>query len=142
MRMTGKTLIGLILLVTGLFILLDAIGIHVGQLFGLIFAGIMILFGIHWINHARSSFKKGLGAALLILGLLSLVGAAHLFFGVLLAVVAMYFGFKMLKNHSSTDGDSDRPVGSAALKGRLENAVTRIEDSFEQEWNRIMKNKS
>ncbi len=142
MKLTGKTLIGLILLITGLFILLDAIGIHVGQLFGLIFAGILILFGIRWINHAGSSFKRGMGAAMLILGLLSLVGAAHLFFGVLLAVIAIYFGFKMLKNRSTADDDSGHPSGSASLTGRIENAVTRMEDSFEQEWNRMMKNKS
>ncbi|MBO8171565.1 MAG: hypothetical protein H0Z33_06735 [Bacillaceae bacterium] len=137
MSWTGKTLIGLVMLIIGAAVFLNAVGIHAGNLIGLLIAIALIFYGFKLFKHSESSLKRGLGVVLLVFGALSLAGAAHLFFGILLAAVIIYFGWNMLKQEKA----DSTAYSTLTPAEKLDMTISRMEDSFEREWNRLMKDK-
>lgn len=129
MSVTGKTMVGLVLFVVGGTILLGVLGIHLGGLISLAIAGLIMIYGIKKIVTASSRGQKWFGAALLIFGILMLVGAVHLIFKVLIALVVVYFGYKLLK------GDHERP----AAEGGHHLKHADMDDDFDKEFERMMK---
>lgn len=117
MHLTGKAVIGGVFLLAGVSVLLQLIGIHIGSLIGMLFAGLLIVLGIRKIQRG----KKILGGGILLFGLLFLLGAAHLFFQILFAFLIIMLGFKWL-THS---------------KGKTHNHYPK-DDSFEEEWKNMM----
>ncbi|WP_078552634.1 LiaF transmembrane domain-containing protein [Bacillus alkalicellulosilyticus] len=132
MNVTGKIIFGAILLLIGGNILLSTLGIHLGGLLGVAFAGLLIWYGYSKMKTAETKGAKTFGTIILIFGILMLIGKAHMIVGMVIAGAIIYYGIKLVKretqqaaptNHSS---DEDLTVDFKA------------DDSFEHEWKRFI----
>jgi len=134
MKWMKKILIGFVMLAVGGMLLLSAIGLHAGWLIRLIVSLLIIVYGVKKIRRANTKLQKGWGIALFVFGILMLIGAAHLFIGIAIAVLLMYFGLKVMKNESKPH----REQAMGAWEGA---AATVQEDAFDVEWNKRMNKK-
>lgn len=135
MEWKGKSLIGLVLLIVGAVVLLEMLGIHVGNLIGLLFAILLIVYGAKKLSNASSGGQKMWGASVLIFGILLLIGAAHLFFGVIFAAIIIYAGLRILKS------DKRDTYIHEPLTARSKETAASNQDDFDQEWEKFMKEK-
>lgn len=121
MSLTSKAVIGGVIILAGVSVLLNLIGIHIGSLIGMLFAGLMIVIGIRKIQQGKKIF----GGGVLLFGLLFLLGAAHLFFQILFAFIILMVGFKLLTRNKE--------------KGNPKHSQFHVKtDSFDEEWKQMM----
>jgi lia operon protein LiaI len=135
MEWKGKSLLGLVLLVVGGAVLLEMLGINVGNLIGLLFAILLIVYGAKKLSNANSGGQKMWGASVLIFGILLLIGAAHLFFGIIFAAIVIYIGVRILKN------DKGNTYIHEPLTPHSKETAASKQDDFDQEWEKFMKEK-
>lgn len=123
MSVTGKTMIGLVFVVVGATVMLNIFGIHLGGLVKLAVALCLVIYGIKKIANGQKWF----GSAVLAFGLLLIVGIPGLIFQALFALMIVYFGFRLL-----TGGKREAVHEGGVLRPR-------IDDDFDREWQRFMK---
>ncbi|HET7627526.1 MAG TPA: hypothetical protein VFK44_03960 [Bacillales bacterium] len=134
--MNGKTLAGIVLVAIGGMMLLGMLGIHVGGLFHFIIAGILIYFGIKKLKeHHQVS-----GIILLVIGILFLAGAIPFLFGTLIAVVCIFFGWRLMKRNSF-HGEPAHAYCSPRYTHEKANDID-FDSDFDKEWNDIMNRKN
>lgn len=97
---SGKVILGLILLTVGALLFLDLLGIDTGDLIGFLIPGAIMLFGAKRVVQGSSAGKKAWGAFLFLFGLLMLIGKLDLLFSCMLAIMAIYFGFRLIRRES------------------------------------------
>lgn len=126
---SGKVILGLILLMVGALLILDLFGIHTGDLISFLIPGAIMLYGGKRLIHGGSAGKKGWGAFVFLFGLLMLIGKLDLLFSCLLAMIAIYFGYRLIRRQS-------KPVHSVpdVLERRWAEAVLK-EDALDR-WER------
>jgi lia operon protein LiaI len=102
MRVFKKpALLGGLLVLLGGLLLLNMFGIHVGWIARVILSGFVIAGG--WkLYRMNGSFRKLVGAGLMLLGLLTLIGLLHVLLAVAAAVILLYVGWKMIKRNRNT----------------------------------------
>lgn len=132
MKYSLKTLVGLILILAGIMIGLGVIGIDAGGLFGTIVSILFIFFGAKMMRRGETSLRRGFGTALLVFGILGLIGSAHFLFGVLFALVVLYIGWKMIKTVER------KPAVAPAADSGIRSKLHKMESAFEDEWKRFM----
>lgn len=92
---SGKVLLGLVLLLIGGLVLLDQVGIDIGDLIGFIIPGFIMLYGAKKIMGQSGS--RFWGVLLFLFGFLMLIGKLHLLFHALLAIGVIYLGYRLLR---------------------------------------------
>lgn len=100
---SGKTLLGLILLIVGALLLLELFfGIDLGDIIAFAIPLVLMFYGARQVLKHGSS-KRMWGAVVFLFGLLMLIGKLELFFGSLLALALLYFGVRQLRRGSMED---------------------------------------
>ncbi|MDQ0340675.1 lia operon protein LiaI [Caldalkalibacillus uzonensis] len=126
--MSGKKLLGLLLLLIGASALLGMLGIHVGGLISLAIGALLIAYG-------AKQWKAGSriwGGIVLGFGLLILVGSLPVVLSLLLGVALIYAGYKLITN------EPDSPSHTSPSSGYKPVDET-LDDPFDEEWENIMK---
>lgn len=100
---SGKIFLGLTLIVVGVLVLLDKLGLGIDRLIPMFIAGLLMIYGCKKVLSAGSTGNKGWGIFVFLFGLLMLLNKLSLLFGCMLAIAIIYFGFKVMKSqrHSS-----------------------------------------
>ncbi|MGE5700994.1 MAG: LiaF transmembrane domain-containing protein [Clostridia bacterium] len=126
---SGKILLGLVLLIVGIMLVFDQLGIHMGTIMRMLIPGLLMVYGAKKIISAEPARSKGWGIFVFLFGLLMLIGKLELLFSSLLAVILLYAGFRLLRSRPQHESVSmaERHWAQAVLK---EDAF----DRFEQEW--------
>ncbi|MGO4887328.1 LiaF transmembrane domain-containing protein [Anaerobacillus sp. MEB173] len=130
MNWSAKTVFGMILLLIGVSIVLQLIGISIGYLLRMIIPILLIIYGYKKWNLAETKFQKFFGMIVLLFGVLLLLGAAHLFIGLIVAGLIMYFGYSIMKGKQDDSVVKNDPI---EVKGQRES-----KDLFDEEWDRFM----
>lgn len=130
MKITGKTIIGLVLMFIGLSIFF---GGSLGGLIPSIIGAWLIYLGVK--KYDKNS--KTTGVILAVIGALLVVKSLPFLLGVAFAVALLYFGWKML-NGESAKGASSRPYREPKTAVNIEEP---IQTSFDQEWENFLKKK-
>ncbi|MGD8191989.1 LiaF transmembrane domain-containing protein [Brevibacillus ginsengisoli] len=124
---SGKVFLGLSLLIVGVLLLVDQLGL-VRHLFHLLIPGLIMIFGAKKVISDESAGKKFFGLFIFLFGFLMMIGKLHLLFSSLLAIGVIYFGFRLIRRDTHrTDeavGYADRQWAKAVLK---EDALDRWE---------------
>ena len=131
---SGKTLLGLVLLMTGGLLLLDLLGFSGGRIISLLIAGAIMAYGVRKI--VGSSGSRFWGAAVFLFGFLLLLGKLDLFFAGLLAGGLLYFGCSLIRSRNrfrETPSEWERQWAQGVLR------EADILDRWEE---RVGKNKS
>ncbi|MED1876454.1 hypothetical protein NSQ24_05800 [Brevibacillus sp. FSL L8-0520] len=97
---SGKVLLGLALLLTGGFVLLDQLGIDGGDFLGVLIPGLIMLYGARKV--IGSSGSRFWGILIFLFGLLMLIGKLHLLFNVVLAIGVIYLGYRFIRRSDKT----------------------------------------
>ncbi|HEX7064029.1 MAG TPA: protein liaI [Bacillales bacterium] len=127
MRMTGKFIAGVALVLLGGWLFLGMFGIHLGGLITFFIGAVLICFGIKKLKQDH----KVLGVISLIFGFMFLGGSLPFLISLAVAAVCIYFGWKLIKQ----EGRHSEPA--AAFSGETEFVDDRnlkVEDSFDREW--------
>ncbi len=126
---SGKVILGLILLTVGALLLLSLVGIDTGDIIRFLIPGTIMFYGGKTLIHGASTGKKGWGAFLFLFGLLMLIGKLELLFSCLLAMTAIFFGYRLIRRQS-------RPVHTVpdVMERRWAEAVLK-EDALDR-WER------
>ncbi|MEJ8548634.1 LiaF transmembrane domain-containing protein [Brevibacillus borstelensis] len=98
---SGKVLLGLALLLTGGFVLMDLIGIDAGDFLGVLIPGLIMLYGARKVM--GSSGSRFWGILVFLFGLLMLIGKLHLLFNIALAIGVIYLGYRFIRRKDKTD---------------------------------------
>jgi lia operon protein LiaI len=98
---SGKVLLGMILLVVGALLLLDLLGIDTGDLVEILIPGAIMLYGGKRLIQADSTGKRAWGAFVFVFGLLMLIDKLDLLFSCLLAITAIYVGFRLMRRRQA-----------------------------------------
>lgn len=130
MKITGKTMIGLVLMFIGLSIFF---GGSLGGLIPSIIGAWLIYLGVK--KYDKNS--KTTGVILAVIGALLVVQSLPFLLGVAFAVALLYFGWKML-NGESAKGASSRSYPEPKTAVNIEEP---IQTSFDQEWENFLKKK-
>lgn len=130
---SGKVLLGLILLIVGAMLLLDLFGIDTGDLLGYLIPGAMMLYGGKKVVWGQSTGGKAWGTVLFLIGLLLLVGKMELLFSCLLAIGAIYFGYRLIRKQPKHP-----QTAHTLLEQRWAQAVLK-EDEFERQHREFQK---
>ena len=126
--MSGKKVLGLILLLLGAATLFGLLGIHIGGITSMVVG--VLLIGYGWKRWQDD--HKGWGACLMVLGLLFFVGSVPTLISLGIGVALVYAGYRLLTNRSEpTTYDPDGPVSTPPLKP--------MADPFDEEWEKVMK---
>lgn len=131
MSWSGKTLAGIILLIIGGSMVMGMVGIHVGGLVGLLLGLVLCYYGIK----ALKSGNKAIGVIGLIFGLMILTGSLPFLISLVLALICIYFGWKMIKKEEA----GPNPVPAFSDDTYQAHDYVKAEDSFEDEWKRFLK---
>ncbi|AUM63689.1 hypothetical protein GOP56_19465 [Brevibacillus sp. 7WMA2] len=99
---SGKLFLGLTLIVVGVLVLLDKLGLGIDRLIPMFIAGLLMVYGCKKVLSAGSTGNKGWGIFVFLFGLLMLLNKLSLLFGCLLAIAIIYFGCKLMKGQRHT----------------------------------------
>ncbi|WP_126425337.1 LiaF transmembrane domain-containing protein [Brevibacillus marinus] len=99
---SGKILLGMILLIVGALLLLDLIGIDLGDIFGVLIPLAIMVYGAKRVLAADGG-RRLWGVVAFLFGLLMLIGKLELFFSSLVAAALLYWGFRLLRRSSAAD---------------------------------------
>ena len=132
MKLTMKTVVGIVLLIIGGNLFLNMLGIHLGNVIGLVIGVLLVFYGYQKWKGEDGNGSKLIGLITLLFGTLLLLGSTKMLGGIIVAAIIIYFGYRMLI--SSTNSN----VGVHMEKDMVQDNWT---DSFDEEWQRIMKNK-
>lgn len=136
MSWTAKTVFGLILLLIGANILLKMLGIHLGGLLGIIISVLIMGYGYSKMKSAEKPSSKYFGIAIVVFGGLLLLGQAHMFVGLLVAAMIIYFGYNLVKGDGEKE-KKDEPLMEMNNAGSSQSF--NIKDSFDEEWKNFLK---
>ncbi|UFJ41255.1 hypothetical protein LOK74_01500 [Brevibacillus humidisoli] len=129
---SGKILLGLVLLIVGALLLLDLIGIDIGDILGILIPAAIMVYGAKRVISAHSG-NRFWGIFVFLFGLLMLIGKLELLFSSLVAVAIIYFGLRLLRRRSTSDsempGFAERQWAKSILK---EDALDRWERERER----------
>lgn len=126
--MSGKKVLGLILLLLGASALLGLLGIHVGGIISLVVGALLLAYG--WKNWQED--RKGWGACLIVLGLFFLLGSVPTLISLAIGVALVYAGYRLFTNNGDpTSFHSDDPLTTPPVKP--------VDDPFDEEWEKVMK---
>lgn len=134
MRMTGKFIAGIALVLLGGWLFLGMFGIHLGGLIGFLLGAALIYFGVKKIKQDH----KVLGVFSLIFGFMFLGGSLPFLIGLALAAVCIYYGWKLIKN----DCPEREREPAAAYSGDMDFVDykdVKVEDSFDREWEEFLR---
>ncbi|QQE73817.1 hypothetical protein KDJ56_18370 [Brevibacillus composti] len=98
---SGKVLLGLALLLTGGFVLLDLLGIDGGHFLGVLIPGLIMLYGARKV--IKGSGSRFFGILVFLFGLLMMIGKLHLLFNVILAIGVIYLGYRLIRRRDKSD---------------------------------------
>lgn len=116
---SGKVFLGLSLLIVGVLLIMDQLGL-IRSLFHILIPGLIMIFGAKKVISDESAGKKFFGIFIFLFGLLMMIGKLHLLFSCLLAVAIIFLGFRLMRRGTSrTDemvGFADRQWAQAVLK--------------------------
>lgn len=128
---SGKVILGLSLLVVGVLLLLDQLGL-VKNVFQILIPGLIMLYGAKKVISNESAGKKGFGVFVFLFGFLMMIGKLHLLFSSLLAIGVIYLGFRLLrggtKSADEVPGFAERHWAQAVLR---QDALDRWERELE-----------
>lgn len=128
---SGKVFLGLSLLIVGVLLLVDQLGL-VRHLFHILIPGLIMIFGAKKVISDEAAGKKFFGVFIFVFGLLMLIGKMHLLFSSMLAIGIIFTGFRLIRRGSQrTDevvGFADRQWAHAVLR---EDALDRWEREVE-----------
>lgn len=128
---SGKSLVGIILLLLGATVFFGMFGIHLGGIIAFVIAAALIWFG-------AKKLKAGhpvMGVIALVIGLMMLAGSIPFLISVAIAVVCIYFGWKLIKR------EDDDPEPAPAYGGTTysHHEDVEVEDNFDAEWKEFLK---
>lgn len=128
---SGKILLGLVLLIVGIMLVFDQMGIHFGTIMRVFIPGLLMVYGARKIISTEPANSKGWGIFVFLFGLLMLIGKLNLLFSSLVAVAIIYAGFRLLK------GNRHQPSEAVSMAERnwAQSILKEDElDRFEREW--------
>lgn len=128
---SGKILLGLVLLIVGIVLVLDLLGIHLDMIMRMLIPGLMMIYGAKKLFTGQSSGAKYWGIFVFLFGLLMLIGKLDLLFTSLLAIIILYAGFRLLRGRSH---QAVEPVSMAERKWAQAVLKEDALDRFEREW--------
>lgn len=128
---SGKVFLGLSLLIVGVLLLVDQLGL-VRHLFHILIPGLIMIYGAKKVISDEAAGKKFFGLFIFLFGLLMMIGKLHLLFSSMLAIGIIYAGFRLIRRGTQrTDevvGFADRQWAHAVLR---EDALDRWEREVE-----------
>ena len=128
---SGKVFLGLSLLIVGVLLLMDQLGL-VRHLFQILIPGLIMIYGAKKVISDESAGKKFFGWFIFLFGLLMMIGKLHLLFSSLLAIGIIFLGFRLMRrsthHRDEVVGFADRQWAHAVLK---EDALDRWEREVE-----------
>ncbi|MET3292043.1 hypothetical protein EDM56_00910 [Brevibacillus fluminis] len=128
---SGKILLGLVLLIVGIMLVFDQLGIHFGTIMRVFIPGLLMVYGAKKIISTEPANSKGWGIFVFLFGLLMLIGKLNLLFSSLVAVAIIYAGFRLLKSHKHQPPEAV----SMAERHWAQSILKQDElDRFEREW--------
>ncbi|WP_216829397.1 LiaF transmembrane domain-containing protein [Alkalihalobacterium elongatum] len=132
MNWTGKAILGIVLLFIGANLFLQTLGIQIGGLIGLAISILLIIYGYQKLKSDEGS--NLLGMAILIFGLLLAIGHLHIFVGVFIATMIIYFGYRLVTGEKSKSlVDQEQEVAATTS-----DATNKSKDAFDDEWNKFL----
>lgn len=132
MNWTGKAIVGIILLFIGANLFLQTLGIQLGGLIGLAISVLLIIYGYRKMKSDHGS--NLLGMAILIFGLLLAIGHLHIFAGIFIAAMIIYFGYRLVTGEKTKRlVDQDQEVAASTS-----DATQKSKDAFDDEWNKFL----
>ncbi|MFV8826893.1 LiaF transmembrane domain-containing protein [Alkalihalobacterium sp. APHAB7] len=132
MNWTGKAIVGIILLFIGANLFLQTLGIQLGGLIGLAISVLLVIYGYRKMKSDHGS--NLLGMAILIFGLLLAIGHLHIFAGIFIAAIIIYFGYRLVTGEKTKRlVDQDQEVAAATS-----DATQKSKDAFDDEWNKFL----
>ncbi|MDE5414986.1 LiaF transmembrane domain-containing protein [Alkalihalobacterium chitinilyticum] len=132
MNWTGKAIVGIILLFIGANLFLQTLGIQIGGLIGLAISVLLIIYGYRKMKSDHGS--NLLGMAILIFGLLLAIGHLHIFTGIFIAAMIIYFGYRLVTGEKTKRVvDQDEEVAASTS-----DASQTSKDAFDEEWNKFL----
>lgn len=93
---SGKLLLGLVLLFLGGLVLLDQIGIDIGDVIEWLIPAVLIIYGAR--KMMGRSGSRFWGVLIFLFGFLMLIGKLHLLFTSLLAIGVIYLGYRLIRS--------------------------------------------
>ncbi|MEB1808004.1 MAG: hypothetical protein LPK26_12060 [Bacillaceae bacterium] len=132
MNWTGRAIVGIILLFIGANLFLQTLGIQIGGLIGLAISVLLIIYGYRKMKSDHGS--NLLGMAILIFGLLLAIGHLHIFAGIFIAAMIIYFGYRLVTGEKTKRVvDQDEEVAASTSE-----APQTSKDAFDDEWNKFL----
>lgn len=128
---SGKSLVGIILLLLGASVFFGMFGIHLGGIIAFAIAAALIWFGVKKLKAGHTV----IGVIALIIGIMMFAGSIPFLISVVFAVICIYFGWKLIKR------DNDDPEPEPAYGGTTYSHYedVKVEDNFDAEWKEFMK---
>lgn len=116
---SGKIFLGLSLLIVGVLLLVDQLGL-IRHVFHILIPGLIMIYGAKKVISDESAGKKFFGLFIFLFGLLMMIGKLHLLFSSLLAIGIIFLGFRLMRRGTyRTDemtGFADHRWAQAVLK--------------------------
>ncbi|OLO36452.1 hypothetical protein BTR23_15415 [Alkalihalophilus pseudofirmus] len=133
MNWTGKTVFGIILLFIGANLFLKTLGIQIGGLLGLAISVLLIIYGYRKMKSDTGS--NIFGMAILIFGLLLAIGHVHIFAGIFIAALIIYFGYRLFTGEKNKNPfEKDREEVAVTSSDEMKSST----DAFDDEWNKFL----
>ncbi|WCK55711.1 hypothetical protein PP175_07145 [Aneurinibacillus sp. Ricciae_BoGa-3] len=135
----NPVLLGGLLVLLGGLLLLNMLGIHVGWIARVILSGLVIAGG--WkLYRLGGNFRKLIGAGLMLLGLLSLMGLLHVLLAIAAAIFLVYAGWKLIRRNRRTSAGVSFADGGQTTKS-LRGIVKDDLDKWEARLRKAMEKK-
>lgn len=135
MNWSGKSIVGIALLIFGGLVFLGMFGIHLGGIIAFLIALGLVYYGVKKLKTSATGGQKAIGIIALVIGIMMFVGSLPLLITLLFSAMLIYFGWKMIKKDR---GDMEPEPAYSSEAGHIREKVE-VENNFDSEWKDFLK---